>query len=156
MQSFPASSAHQPCRWPSDFLAGRVIQVKVEGFWSPKIYPKPGVLQGSTLNPLLFLIYVNDMPNPSHQQTNKSQFADDSDQWAVSKNINLAAECLQRDLDKLAKWCVKLEIKLNPEKIKGIIISKSQTAVRAEPALKKFLGITFDNRMTFTKHFEKF
>ena len=86
---------------------------------------------------------------------------------SVSKNINLAAEYLQRDSDKLARWCAKWRIKLNPEKTKVIIFSKSQTGIRAEPALSlygdlhsyyphiKFLGITFDNRMTFTKHFEE-
>ena len=107
------------------------------------------------------------MPNPSHHQTNKSQFADDAGQWAVRKNIDLAAEYLQRDLDKLARWCAKWRIKLNPEKTKVIIFSKSRFAIRAEPALSlyddllsyyphiKFLGITFDNRMTFTKHFEE-
>ena len=107
------------------------------------------------------------MPNPTHQQTNKSQFADDASQWAVSKNIDLAAEYLQRDLDKLARWCAKWRIKLNPEKTKVIVFSKSRSAARAEPALSlygdlfsyyphmKFLGITFDNRMTFTKHFEE-
>ena len=107
------------------------------------------------------------MPNPTHHQTNKSQFTDDASQWAVSKNIDLAAEYLQRDLDKLARWCAKWRIKLNPEKTKVIIFSKSQSAIRAEPALSlygdllshyphiKFLGITFDNKMTFTKHFEE-
>ena len=107
------------------------------------------------------------MPNPSHHQTDKSQFADDAGQWAVSKNIDLAAEYLQRDLDKLGRWCAKWRIKLNPETTKVIIFSKSQFAIRAEPALSlygdllsyypqiKFLGITFDNRMTFTKHFEE-
>ena len=106
-------------------------------------------------------------PNPSHHQTDKLQFADDAGQWAVSKNIDLAAEYLQRDLDKLARWCAKWRIKLNPEKRKVIIFSKSRFAIRAEPALSlygdllsyypqiKFLGITFDNRMTFTKHFEE-
>ena len=134
---------------------------------SPKVYPKTGVPQGSNLSPLLFLIYVNDMPNPSHHQINKSQLADDAGQWAVSKNIELAAEYLQRDLDKLARWCAKWRKKLNPEKTKVIIFSKSQSAIRAEPVLsfygdllsyyphKKFLGITFDNRMTFTKPFEE-
>ena len=80
-----------------------------------QVYPKAGVPQGSNLSPLLLLIYVNDMPNPSHQ-ANKSQFADDAGQWAVSKNIDLAAEYLQRDLDKLAGLCAKWRIKLNPEK----------------------------------------
>ena len=105
------------CRWLSDFLAGRVIQVKNEGFLSPKVYPKASVPQGPNLSPLLFLIYVNDMPDPTHHQTNKSQFADDAGQWATSKNIDLPVEYLQRDLDdKLARWCAKWRIKLNPEK----------------------------------------
>ena len=155
------------CKWLSDFLVGRVIQIKIEDFLSPKVYPKAGVPQGSNLSPLLFLIYVNDMPNPTHHQTNKSQFADDASQWAVSKNIDLAAEYMLRDLDKLARWCAKWRIKLNPEKTKVIIFSKSRSSIRAEPALSlygdflsyyphiKFLGITFDNRMTFTKHFEE-
>ena len=85
----------------------------------------------------------------------------------MSKNIDLAAEYLQRDLDKLARWCAKWRIKLNPEKTKVIIFSKSRTAIRAEPALSlygdllsyyphiKFLGITFDNRMTFKKYIEE-
>ena len=155
------------CRWFSDFLVEIVIQVKIEGFLSSKVYPKAGVPQGSNLSPLLFLIYVNDMPNPTHHQTNKSQFADDAGQWAVSKNIDLAAEYLQRDLDKLTRWCAKWRIKLNPEKTKVIIFSKSRSVIRAEPALSlygdllsyyphiKFLGITFDSRMTFTKHSEE-
>ena len=46
------------CRWLSDFLVGRIIQVKIEGFLSSKVYPKPGVPQGSNLSPLLFLIHV--------------------------------------------------------------------------------------------------
>ena len=104
------------CRGLSDFLVGRVIQVKIEGFLTTRAYPKAGIPQGSNLSPLLFLIYVNDMPNPSHHRSNKSQFADDAGQWAMSKNINLAAEYLKRDLDKLARWCAKWRIKLNPEK----------------------------------------
>ena len=153
------------CRWLSD-LVGTVIQVKIEGFLFPKVYPKAGVPQGSNLSPLLFLIYVSDMQNPTHHQ--KSQFPDDAGQWAVSKNIDLAAEYPQRDLDKLARWCAKCRIKLNPEKTKVIIFSKSRSAIRAEPVLYLygddllsyyphiiFLGITFDNRMTFTKHFEE-
>ena len=60
-----------------------------------------------------------------------------------------------------------MEDKLNPEKNKMIIFSRSQNAIRAQPALSlygdflsyyayiKFLGITFDNRMSFIKQFEE-
>ena len=58
------------CRWLSDFLVG---QVKIEGFLSPKVYHKAGVSQGSNLSLLLLLIYVNDMLNPTHHQTNKTE-----------------------------------------------------------------------------------
>ena len=71
-----------PCGWLFDVLVGRVIQVKIEGFLSPKIYPRAGGFQSESIT---FLIYVNDMPNPSHHHTNKSKFADDAGQWAVSK-----------------------------------------------------------------------
>ena len=67
---------------------------------------------------------------------------------------------------KLARWCAKWRIKINPEKPKVIIFSRSTNTVRAEPALSlygdllsyyphiKFLGTTIDSKMTFIKQFE--
>ena len=66
----------------------------------------------------------------------------------------------------MATWCAKWRIKLNPEKTKVIIFSRSLLARKAEPNLMlygepvkiypqvKFLGIIFHSKLTFQKHFE--
>ena len=123
--------------WLSDFLVGRVIQVNVNGFLSDQISPTAGVPQGSVLSPLLFLIYVNDLPKPHHRQNSKSQFADDTALWAASRNVHIAAKLLQKDLRKLAKWCAKWRIKLNPEKNQGHYILQvlSRWKTRTHPKI---------------------
>ena len=150
-------------RWLSDFLVGRLMQVNVNNFFSNQINPKAGVPQGSVLSPLLFLIYVNDLPTSHHKQNSLSQFADDT---AFSPNIHIAAKLLQQDLLKLAMWYVKWRIKLNPVKTKVIIFSRSILSRKTELNLKlygetlkiypqvKFLGITFGSQLNFKKHFE--
>ena len=147
-------------RWLSNFLVGCVIQVNVNGFLSNQINPKAGVPQGSVLSPLLFPIYVMDLPTPHHK------FAYDTAQWAFSLKLRFTAKLLKQDILNLAMWCAKWRIKLNPEKTKVIIFSRSILTRKTEPNLKpygqtlkaypqvKFLGITFDSQLTFQKHFE--
>ena len=151
-------------RWLSDFLLVRVIKVDVNGFLSNQINPKAGVPHDSVLSSLLFLIYVNDLPTPHHKQNSPSQFADDTTQWAYSLNVRFAAKFLQQDLLNLAVRCAKWRKKLNPEKTKLIIFSRSVLARKTEPNLKlygetlkvypqvKCLGITFDSKLNLKKN----
>ena len=125
-------------RWLSDFLVGRLIHVKVNNFFSNQINPKAGVPQGSVLSTLLFLIYVIDLPTCHHKQNSLSQFADDTAQWAFSLNIHIAAKLLQQGLLKLATWCAKWRIKLNPDKAKVIIFFRSILARKTELNLKLY------------------
>ena len=92
----------------------------------------------------------------------------------ISQNLTchitfqFAAKLLCNDLQRLAKLCAKWRIKLNPEKTKVIIFSRSPLTRKSEPVLKlygerlkiypqvKFLGITFNSKLTFQKHFEEF
>ena len=123
--------------WLSDLLAGHIIQVNVNSFFSNQRNPKAGVPQGSVLR-LLFLIYVNDLPTPHHKQNSLSQFADDTAQGAFRLNVCFAAKLLQQNLLNLAMWCAKLRIKLNPEKTKVIIFSRSILDRKTELNLKLY------------------
>ena len=76
-------------RWLSDFLVGRVIQVNMNGFLSDKISPIAGVPQDSVPSPLLYLIYVTDLPDAHHRQDSKSELADDTALWAASKKCTI-------------------------------------------------------------------
>ena len=87
--------------------------------------------------------------------------------YGLLVNVQFTAKRLRKDLRKLAKWCAKWRIKQIPEKTKVVIFSRSPLASNSEPVLKlygerlkiyaqvKFLGITFDSKLTFQKHFEE-
>ena len=71
-KSFQLDLPTKMTHWLSDFLVGQLIQVNVNSFLFNQINPKAEVPQGSVLSPLLFQVYVNDLPTPHHKQNSLS------------------------------------------------------------------------------------
>ena len=65
-------------RWIEEFLVGRTQSVLVDGTKSPEEAVLSGVPQGTVLGPLMFLLYINDMPSQVQRDTRCRLFADDS------------------------------------------------------------------------------
>ena len=130
-----------------------------------KSSPKPisiGVPQGSILDPLLFLIYINDFPNATSRQSRL--FADDT--CLIVKNSalkELEIKCNSK-LRNLNRWCCANELQINPEKSKAIIVSPKLNTPQPELNLLyntanislndscKYLGVILDNKLNFQLH----
>ena len=73
-----------------------------------------GVPQGSTLGPLLFLLYVNDMPNAI--QSTPRLFADDTCICVNHRKLSNLQNLLNTELDALSEWCADNQLTINPTK----------------------------------------
>ena len=146
--------------WIADFLHSRTQSVLVDGQQSNKTYVTSGVPQGSVLGPLLFLIYINDLPDCLTSTTTRL-FADDS---VVYRHISSPADSakLQRDLDALQAWENRWLMRFNATKCQVIRITNKRNPVKASYTIHghvletvtsaKYLGVHLDSKLNFNHH----
>ena len=103
----------KPLGWMRAFLTNRTQQVLVEGVVSTRAAVTSGVPQGSVLGPLLFLLYINDLPD--HISSSIKLFADDCKVYNPVYSSQ-ARDALQEDLNKLGNWSSQWLLPFNLDK----------------------------------------
>lgn len=84
-----------------------------------------GVPQGSLLGPLLFVIYINDLPKCLvHSEI--SMYADDTVIYYSGSHVNAIRESLQVDLKRVEHWLTSNRLILNHSKTKGLLFGTRQ------------------------------
>ena len=104
---------NQVIAWVTSFLSNREMRVLVRGQASDWVSVISGVPQGSVLGPLLFLLYVNDIPDII--KSNIKMFADDTKLWRMIEKQGDSCD-LQDDLKRLQEWNRKWQLKFNLDK----------------------------------------
>ena len=149
------------------YLINRKQFVSINGYDSTKQDIICGVPQGSTLGPLLFLLYINDLKN-SLKFDKASHFADDTCLAYSNKNPKTIESNLNYDLKNLTQWLRANRLSLNVDKTKLLIFkskyNKNQyeymiiklLGVRLEPSTTvKYLGIHIDHNLSWDYHIKE-
>ena len=151
-------------RWFESYLGNRrqrTICNNVLSTWEEVEY---GVPQGSILGPLLFIIYVNDLPNLG-LNSKISLYADDTLLIYSHKDLEEVNRCMQSDMDRVSKWCNENKLTINPEKSQSMLISRTNDTESLRVLLKgkplqstssyKYLGVMIDSSLSYEEQFEK-
>ena len=149
-------------QWIRSFLADRSQQVVVDGAKSSPAPVISGVPQGSVLGPILFLVFINDMP-----ETIKARcrlFADDSIVYRPVRNTN-DCEGLQEDLNALQRWEKTWGMSFNPSKCNIMHVSRKRSPLNHIYHLKGeplgvvehagYLGVSIGKDLSWHNHISK-
>ena len=117
-------------KWFENYLSNRKQFVHCNKESSSKLVIDKGVPQGSILGPILFLIYINDLPTATDLFT--LLFADDTSFLISGKNLNDIVLKLNKELKKICTWFRANDMSLNPEKTKFIIFNKQEKSINWE------------------------
>ena len=132
----------------NSYLSGRVQSVKLNNTVSWPLRVTSGVLQGSILGPLLFLMYINDLPD-SFQEC--FGYADDY------KNLFRNQEEVDEGTKKLESWCTLNNLKLNAKKCSLVVIKGEMTATLQNREVTRYclqrdLGLLASNSLSWTEN----
>ena len=89
-----------------------------------------GVPQGSILGPLLFLIYINDLPD--EVKANIRLYADNATIFIDFQDPDMAAEALEEDLRKVQSWATRWLMVFNPAKTESLTFSRKRETIIPE------------------------
>jgi len=141
-------------KWIESFLFNGSQQVVAEGKTSETVLAISGVLQGSVLGPLLFLMFINDLPENLTSDTRL--FADDAIVYRQKTKI------LENDLAKLAEWEQLWRMEFYPQKCSYLKISRSRKPTTykyipkrvtlAEGTSTKYLGVDIQSNLAWNNH----
>ena len=149
----------------SSFLTDRNQCVVINSQMSKLIPTKYGVPQGSVLGPLLFSIYVNDLPCFLNDKC--EMFADDTTLHSCDSDPNILNKKLQDNLEKVIDWTELNHMALNPHKTKCMYVSARQKRQKMQSCFKplyigdnpvvevnshRMLGVIMDRDLSWYEH----
>ena len=148
-------------QWIGSFLNNRKQCVIVEGVSSNVVPVTSGVPQGSVLGQLLFLIFLNDLPESITSSV--KLFADNCLAYRTIHSSNDAIR-LQEDLVQLGLWVNSRQMTLNPHKCSVMHISNKHNTVCAKYTINdlplncvcgvKYLGVSISSKMSSSDHID--